>query len=459
MAQRRRGIGWTRLPAVVGGLLTAVLLLTSCRDRAAQAKIPPSMPALSGTPSEARPAPLQPPAPAVPAVPPLPAAVSSGAPGAATPALPGVRKRDFLNQEARGLYVTSWIAGMKRFNELTDLVSGSELNSVVIDVKDCTGRVGYPTKVPLAVEIGAYERRVRHIDEVLAKCREKKIHTIARIAVFEDPWLVQSKPELAIKSKDGGIWKDHKGLSWVDPASREVWAYNLALAKEAAELGFDEVQFDYVRFPTDGKLKSLSYPVYKGDVPKSEVIRSFFEYLDKELKPLDVLVSADIFGLTMVVEDDMNIGQKIEDLADYVDFLCPMIYPSHFPTGHLGLKNPAEHPYRIIYDSCMRGLQRIEGKRAKLRPWLQDFQLGAHYGREEIHTQIQAARDAGVFGFCMWNARNVYTAEAYRAKLPTRNPHPPLYESLRADLERRRQAKLTAQAKASKPERAAGGKG
>ncbi|MBI5439662.1 MAG: putative glycoside hydrolase [Deltaproteobacteria bacterium] len=429
MEQSRRGIGWTRLSVALGALCGTALALASCGGRPAPAP-------KAGTPAGATAS-----QPAAPANASMAAAAAPAGPAASSP---GAKKRDFLTQEARGLYVTSWIAGMKRFDELADLVDASELNTLVIDVKDCTGKVGYKSRVPLVDEIGAYERRIRRIDEVLAKCRERKIYTIARIAVFEDPQLAKAKPELAIKSKDGGIWKDHKGLSWVDPSSREVWEYNVSLAKEAAELGFDEVQFDYVRFPTDGKLKSLSYPVYAGDVPKSEVIRSFFEYLDRELKPIDVLVSADIFGLTMVVEDDLNIGQKLEDLADYVDFLCPMIYPSHFPTGHLGLKNPAEHPYRVIYDSCMRGLQRIEGRRAKLRPWLQDFKIGAPYGTEEILTQIQAARDAGVFGFCMWNARNVYTAEAYRRKFPERNPRPPLYESMKAELERRRQAKLAA---------------
>ncbi len=363
---------------------------------------------------------------------------------AASPARqPKLGNRDRLNMEVRGLYVTSWIAGMKRFREIADGVARSGLNALVIDIKDCTGRVGYDSAVPFVAEIKARERRIRDLDAVLQYCSERKIHTVARIAVFQDPVLAAAKPELAVKAAGGGLWKDRKGQTWVDPASRIVWKYNLDLAKEAASRGFNEVQFDYVRFPTDGRLKGLSYPVYRGDTPKRQVIKEFFKYLDLELKSLDILVSADVFGLTTVSEDDLNIGQKIEDIAPYVDYLCPMVYPSHFPSGYLGFKNPAEQPYKVIYDSCMRGLDRIKGQRAKLRPWIQDFDLGASYDKRMILAQIQALRDAGAFGFCAWNARNVYTIDDYRKPLPEANPNPPLRAALTAELERRRHAART----------------
>jgi hypothetical protein len=142
-----------------------------------------------------------------------------------------------------------------------------------------------------------------------------------------------------------------------------------------------------------------------------------------------------------MVEGDMNIGQRIEDLADYVDFVCPMMYPSHYPKGHLGLKKPADHPYRVIYDASLRGMKRLEGKRAKLRPWLQDFKLGAVYDKKMILDQIQAARDAGVSGFAMWNARNVYTESAYLEKLPVPNPVPPLKTALLEEIRKRELAK------------------
>jgi hypothetical protein len=345
-------------------------------------------------------------------------------------------RRQLVSHEFRGIYITSWTAGIKRFNALLDMLGNSYLNGVVIDIKDSTGKVGYPSKVPLVAETGAYEKRIRDLDGILRQCRERKIHTVARIAVFQDPNLAKARPSLAVSGAGGGVWKDRKGLSWVDPASATVWKYNLDLAKEAAALGFDEVQFDYVRFPTDGRLKTMSYPVYRHDVPKHEIIKRFFQYVDKELKPVDVLTSADLFGLTVMADDDLNIGQRIEDVADYVDYICPMIYPSHFPAGHLGLKSPGMHPYRIIYDSCLRGLKRLEGKRAKLRPWLQDFKLSGPYDKSMILAQIQAARDAGVFGFTMWNARNVYTAEAYLTKLPEPNPNPPLKAQLLAELSR-----------------------
>jgi len=323
----------------------------------------------------------------------------------ATP--PPTRREQLLKTEFRAIYITSWTAGIKRFNELLDMVSRSNLNAMVIDIKDSTGRVGYDSKVPLVAQTGAYERRIRDLDGILRLCREKKVYTIARIAVFQDPHLAMARTDLAVGAGGKGVWKDRKGLAWVDPASKEVWDYNIAIAREAAAKGFDEVQFDYVRFPTDGKLKTMSYPVYRRDVPKHEIIRRFFEYVDQQMKPLDVLTSADVFGLTTMVEDDMNIGQRIEDVADYVDFVCPMIYPSHYPKGHLGLKNPAEHPYRVIYDASLRGMKRLEGKRARMRPWLQDFKLGAVYDKKMITDQIQAARDAGVRGWPGGSARMV----------------------------------------------------
>jgi len=351
---------------------------------------------------------------------------------------PAVSKRQqFLNTEFRALYITSWTAGISRFQTLVDMVARSQLNAVVIDIKDSTGKVGYASGVPMVAQTGAYEKRIRDLDAILKSCRDRKIYTIARIAVFQDPNLARARHDLAVGNKAGGAWKDRKGLAWVDPASKVVWDYNIAIAKEAAAKGFDEVQFDYVRFPTDGKLKTLSYPVYKGDLPKHEIIRAFFQYVDQQLKPIDVLTSADIFGLTTMADDDLNIGQRILDVADYVDFVCPMVYPSHYPRGHLGLKNPAEHPYRIIYDACMRGQRRLEGKRAKMRPWLQDFKLGAAYDKRMIVAQIQAARDAGVSGFSMWNARNVYTEAAYLEKLPTPNPNPPLKSQVTEDILRR----------------------
>jgi hypothetical protein len=364
----------------------------------------------------------------------------------APPVSPAPSKRQqLLNTEVRALYITSWTAGINRFKVLTDMVSHSHLNAVVIDIKDSTGKVGYDSKVPMVAQTGAYEKRIRDLDAILKQCRDKKLYTIARIAVFQDPNLAKARPDLAVGSGGKQIWRDRKGLAWVDPASKVVWEYNLAIAKEAAARGFDEVQFDYVRFPTDGKLKTMTYPVYKRDVPKHEIIRRFFQYVDQQMKPVDVLTSADIFGLTTMVDDDMNIGQRIQDVADYVDFICPMIYPSHYPRGHLGLKNPAEHPYRVIYDASMRGVKRLEGKRARMRPWLQDFKLGAAYDKKMIVDQIQAARDAKVFGFSMWNARNVYTDAVYLEKLPEANPAPPLRDQVLEDIRRHEAALLAMQ--------------
>ena len=198
-------------------------------------------------------------------------AVPPAAPAPQPQPAPETGKRKLLGNEFRGIYITSWTAGIKRFYELTDMMASSYLNGVVIDIKDSTGKVGFPSKLPMVAETGAYERRILHLDAILKHCKERNIHTVARIAVFQDPNLAKAKPSLAVGTAGGKVWKDRKGLSWVDPASEAVWKYNVDLAKEVAALGFDEVQFDYVRFPTDGKLKTVTYPVFKHDVPKHEI--------------------------------------------------------------------------------------------------------------------------------------------------------------------------------------------
>ncbi|OGY46170.1 MAG: hypothetical protein A2731_03220 [Candidatus Buchananbacteria bacterium RIFCSPHIGHO2_01_FULL_39_8] len=317
--------------------------------------------------------------------------------------------------ENKGIYMTAYTAGWKaRRNELIDLVKNTELNSVVIDIKDSSGRIFFDTDITLADEVGSEQIRIPDLKDWLKELKGQGIYTIARIVVFQDPYLAQMKPEIALKSKSGGLWRDWKGLAWVDPTNKLVWDYNLDLAKEAAKLDFDEVNFDYIRFPSDGNIKEIVYAnldnaSYEG---KAKTMAEFYKYLNDTLAFYPVLTSADLFGMVLWRSDGLNIGQRFEDAAPNFDYISPMVYPSHYPSGFEGYTNPAEHPYEVVYRSLIRAEETLNNgsSRAKLRPWLQDFDLGAVYTPEMIRLQKQATYDANGYGWLLWNASNYYTA-------------------------------------------------
>ena len=312
--------------------------------------------------------------------------------------------------ERRAVYLTAYTAGNPvRRGELIQLVDTTELNAVVIDIKDASGKVFYDSQIPLARQTGAIELRIPNVKEIVAELHRHDIYAIARMVVFQDPQLASSVPDVALASSGGGLWRDWKGLAWVDPTKREVWEYNLALAKEVAALGFDEINFDYIRFPSDGDIKKIVFDNIPDGYEKYDVMREFFQYLDAELSVQPVRTSADLFGMTLWRSDGLNIGQRIEDAAPYFDYIMPMVYPSHYPPGFEKFANPAEHPYEIIYRSLIRYSELAKNGRARLSPWLQDFDLGAVYTPAMIGLQKQASYDSGGYGWALWNARNVYT--------------------------------------------------
>lgn len=321
-------------------------------------------------------------------------------------------------KEVRAIYLTGYTAGWKeRRNELISAVDNTELNAVVIDIKDATGRIFFDTDLPMVNEIGSEDIRIPDLEEWLKELREKGIYTIARIVVFQDPFLARAMPEIALVTQSGGLWRDYKGQAWVDPTYKLIWDYNLDLAKEATRIGFDEVNFDYVRFPSDGNIKEIVYANLDNNNQKEEknvVMKEFYEYVNDTLKFEPIVTSADLFGMTLLRSDGMNIGQRLEDAAPNFDFIGPMVYPSHYPPGHQGFANPAEHPYEVIYHSLISGKSIIEeAGRAKLRPWIQDFDLGAVYTPAMIRAQIQASIDGGGSGYFVWNASNNYTIAGF----------------------------------------------
>lgn len=319
-------------------------------------------------------------------------------------------------ESVKGIYMTSWVAGTKNWREeLVKMIDETELNAVVIDVKDYSGRIAFEVNDPVLKEIGAEENRIPDIREFIEFLHSKNIYAIARISVFQDLHLVKKRPDLAVKKKDGGTWKDYKGISWLNPASQEVWDYTIRVAKETEAAGFDELNFDYIRYPSDGNMKDIVLPLSKGAKNKAESMRNFFAYLQKELQPLKIPLSADLFGLTTWNYDDLNIGQILEYTAPYFDYISPMVYPSHYPKTFQGYANPANHPYEIIFSAMTKASERLikaTSTSSKLRPWLQDFDLGATYDAEMIRKEKQAVYDAGLTSWLLWDPANKYTRGA-----------------------------------------------
>jgi len=312
--------------------------------------------------------------------------------------------------KVKGIYLTAYSAGSsKKMEQMISLIKKTELNAVVIDIKDYSGLVLYDSQVPLVVSLKNKDNRLGDVKKLIEKLHAEKIYVIARQTVFQDPVLAEKKPEWAIKSQRGGLWRDKKGLSWVDPTKKEVWKYNLAIAKEAIQFGFDEINFDYVRFPSDGNMADTLYD--EESKKKYEVMGEFYRFLNNNFKNDPVWISLDLFGFTMEKNgvDDMSIGQRIADTVDNVDYVCPMMYPSHYPSGHLGLINPAANPGLVFENGMKIGAPKFEGKRAQVRPWIQAFDMGAVYDAEKIRAQIEVVEKYANAGWLMWNASNRYT--------------------------------------------------
>jgi len=317
--------------------------------------------------------------------------------------------------EAKGLYLTAYSAGStKKLDSIIDLIDRTELNAVVIDVKDYSGLVLYDSDVDLVNELDLEDNRLRDVKAIVDRLHSHNIYVIARQTVFQDPILAEKKPEWAMKSKSGGLWRDYKGLAWVDPAKEEIWNYNIQIAHEVASFGFDEINFDYVRFPTDGNMSQIAYT--NGDEPFYSVMRNFYTYLDDRLKNDSVFTSLDFFGFVMERHDGMSIGQRLEDAVDKVDYISPMMYPSHYPRGHLRLDNPSDFPAIVIENGMQKGAPYFEGKRAQVRPWIQAFNLGAVYDAEKIRAQIDMVEKYTDAGWLLWNASNRYSADGLKEK-------------------------------------------
>lgn len=320
----------------------------------------------------------------------------------------------------KGIYLTGWTAGTKNhFNHLVGMVDRTELNAMVIDIKD-DGNVTYGANVPLVKEIGVNRHMVANMDKLMATLKEHDIFPIARIVCFRDTPLAEARPNMAVLAPNGKVWHDKTGHAWLNPYSKAAWDYNVDLALDAIKRGFKEIQFDYVRFPSEGKLSILKYPGKPKNGLRRDQISAFVKYAGEKIRAQGAWFSADVFGLTSLVDHDMGIGQTRTNVAKHVDYLCPMVYPSHYALGEYHIPNPNKAPYKIVHLSVGDAKKRLKDvPTCKLRPWLQDFSLhGVHYGPAQVKAQIKALRDLNLHEFLLWNAGCKYT-EAALAKEPS----------------------------------------
>lgn len=317
-----------------------------------------------------------------------------------------------LPSQAKGMHLTVYAAASQFHKTRTnDLLDNTEMNAVVIDIKEIDGDIS----VKNVANGLSYSTKVPSVLPYLKDVKSKGMYAIARIVVFRDNVMPRKKPELAVKNPDGTIWEDRKHLTWLNPYKQGSIDYILELAEKTADMGFDEIQFDYIRFPSDGNTKNCRYGVEHSSVTASAKIVDFLKQARKRLSPKGIKISIDVFGLTTTEKTDMGIGQKIVEMTEQVDYVSPMIYPSHYNNGEYGIPNPNKEPYRTVYIALQGAKKRIPVE--KLRPWLQDFSMkGVKYGPEEIKAQIQACYDCDVKTWLLWNAACKYTKGGLKSK-------------------------------------------
>jgi len=364
----------------------------------------------------------------------------------------------------RGIYMTQCVVGTPSFrDELVKLIDETELNAVVIDLKDYTGKIAFPTDDPILASSVSDACGARDMRDFVARLHAKGIYVIGRITVFQDPFYSAHHPELAVKfaTPAGAVWKDNKGLSFIDVGAKPYWEYIISLSRAARLLGFDELNYDYIRFPSDGPMSNIHYD-WAGDTPKPVALEEFFAYLRKGVKdpsayPSGITppaISADLFGMVTTSSDDLNIGQVLERALPYFDYLCPMVYPSHYPRGFNGWTNPNTVPYDLIHFVLSSAVRRTIAESStihtllsepvyktvvektasssatttkevetgrytkevydkdKIRPWLQDFDYGGNYDVAEVRAQIKATYDVGLDSWVLWAPSNRYTGGA-----------------------------------------------
>lgn len=369
-----------------------------------------------------------------------------------------------LPDPVKAIYMTSCVAGTEDFrNNLVSLIEGTELNSVVIDIKDYSGTISFP---PAAEAWQPAWQNARcgtsDMKTFVSMLHEEGIYVIGRITVFQDPFYSSMRPDLAVKKSDGvTVWKDFKNLSFIDVGAKEYWKHIVDLAVDTYNIGFDELNFDYVRYPSDGPMQDIAFvhsreSEYGMDMQAN--LEAFFVYLDEQLSDpvrfADIRhentgrenvapwTSVDLFGMTTTNHDDLSIGQVLERAAPHFDFVAPMVYPSHYPDTFLGLGDPNDYPYKVVNFAMSEGVRRMTATTTsvqgflhtrlgtstpavykkpaytadKFRTWIQDFDYGGDYDAADVRAEIQASYDAGVDSWMVWAPSNIYTRAAFESE-------------------------------------------
>ncbi len=346
----------------------------------------------------------------------------------------------------KAIYMSQCVVGTPDFRaKLVNLIDTTEANAVVIDIKDFSGRLAYTTDNPELIDSVSEDCGASDIESFIKMLHEKNIYVIGRVTTFQDPYYTKLHPESAVKkASDGTVWKDFKGLSFIDVGAKQYWNHVVEIGKESYRKGFDEINFDYVRYPSDGNMKDISFML--GGKTKAENLEAFFSYVHKELaEPFDDFddapkLSADLFGYTTTNTDDLGIGQVLERALPYFDYVMPMVYPSHYNAGFINIAKPATEPYKVVKYSMDAAVRRARAMNSsadstststdvvflkaqtekgrgvistdQLRPWLQDFDMGATYTPDMVRAQMQATYDAGLDSWALWDAGNTYTRAA-----------------------------------------------
>ncbi len=323
----------------------------------------------------------------------------------------------------RGIYIPP--SEIYRYEEYIELAKETGINTFVIDLKDDNGYFMFPTQNNKLKELGVVNNKpyITNPKKMIARLYEEGIYPIARVVAFKDSIMTKKYPERAVKQLDGSVYKISTGEMWLDPYNKENWDYLVEVCKEAEDIGFREVQFDYIRFHES---MSESKVILNDNKSKAEIITEFTKYAYENIKPYKINVSADVFGAVILGEVDANIvGQNFKDMSKYLDYISPMVYPSHYAKGTLGIDYPHIDAYGIILNTMKLAQKKVNQPKdgnsecANIRPWLQDFTIKYiepyhEYGPKEIKDQIQATYDAGLKDWLFWNASGDYTIEGFK---------------------------------------------
>lgn len=338
-------------------------------------------------------------------------------------------------EPVKAIYMSQCVVGTPSFrDQLVELIDTTELNAVVIDIRDYTGGIAFPTEQTLLKDMVSEKCGAADMKDFVETLHEKNIYVIGRITVFQNPLYTKMYPEQAVQSKKGGVWKDHKGLAFVDVGATGYWESVVALTKESYEIGFDEINFDYIRYPSDGNMADANY-IKRDGKTKQEMLEDFYKYLDDSI-PQEIVISADLFGMVTTNYDDLNIGQVLERALPYFDYIGPMVYPSHYPKGFNGWNNVNAVPYELMKFVMASAVERTQATttqiaslaytrigtstpavyskpaydKKKMRPWIQDFDYPVEYTPAMVEAQIRANAELGLHSYMVWDPGNKYSS-------------------------------------------------